>query len=85
MDFIEDIETSVERDYARETAALRESTELENEERVLREKMNRDCRLLFRQNVSGRAETWYNRLGGDVRKDRGNCARAVWSDFVSQK
>ncbi|KAJ5506450.1 hypothetical protein N7453_005407 [Penicillium expansum] len=33
----------------------------------------------------GRAETWYNRLGRDVRKDRGNCARAVWSDIVSQK
>ncbi|KAJ5522092.1 hypothetical protein N7527_006207 [Penicillium freii] len=78
IDFIEDIETVVEREYACETLALNaarrqtspDGTEsLDSEEKALREKMDRVCRILFRQNVSGRAETWYNWLGCDIKRD----------------
>lgn len=78
IDFIEDIEIAVEREYACETLALNaarrqtspDGTEsLVSEEKALREMMDRVCRILFRQNVSGRAETWYNRLGGDIKRD----------------
>ncbi|QQK42212.1 hypothetical protein Pdw03_6113 [Penicillium digitatum] len=78
VDFIEDIETAVERDYARETATLKAARKQSNgsddaanaiEERILQDKKDRDCRLLFRQNVSGRADTWYNHLNRDTRRD----------------
>ncbi|CAI7608120.1 unnamed protein product [Penicillium viridicatum] len=59
IDFIEDIETAVEREYACETLALntaRRQTSpdgtgaLDSEEKALREEMDRGCRILFRQN-----------------------------------
>ncbi|KAG0156754.1 hypothetical protein PDIDSM_3935 [Penicillium digitatum] len=78
VDFIEDIVTAVERDYARETATLKAARKQSNgsddaanaiQERILQDKKDRDCRLLFRQNVSGRADTWYNHLNRDTRQD----------------
>ncbi|KAJ5365566.1 hypothetical protein N7517_008452 [Penicillium concentricum] len=39
--------------------------------------MERDCRLLFRHNVAGRAEMWYNHQSREVRQDweklKANC------------
>ncbi|KAJ5961850.1 hypothetical protein N7501_006791 [Penicillium viridicatum] len=74
--FIEDIETVVEREYACETLALNaarrqtspDGTGALDSEEASREKMDRGCRILFRH-VSGRAETWYNWLGRDIKQD----------------
>ncbi|KXG47266.1 uncharacterized protein PGRI_011360 [Penicillium griseofulvum] len=77
-DFIEDIETLVERDYFREESVLRiairkatpeERQSYDEEIKFLEEKKNRDCRVLFRQNVSGRAEKWYKYRSREVRQD----------------
>jgi hypothetical protein len=77
-DFIEDIETLVERHYFREESVLRvairdsspeERQSYDEEIKFLEEKRNRDCRVLFRQNVTGRAEEWYKYQNREVRQD----------------
>ena len=73
LDFIEDIETAVERDYARQDEEIstrkKRGEKVDEDEKALNDKKERDCRLLFRQNVSGRAETWLKGMSRDTRRD----------------
>lgn len=76
MDFIEDVEHAIRKEYQRAISTqpklrnlIDEQLDLTDQEKEIRQDMKDDLRISFRQNVTGRAKTWYNQLDARKRQD----------------
>lgn len=86
-DFIDDLEYSVRKEYARELSVFprlrgkKIHNDLTIEEEEIVELMKNDLRIAFRQNIAGQADSWFNKLSPDQKKDWGFLKQSFLEQF----